>query len=74
MVLFIPIDFSIEFWNCTFPLAQKFLKFLGWWRTSQKQSKKEEATGDLTGGIGKERRVGFKKEGKVRKRRQNGRA
>ncbi len=30
MVLFIPIDFSIEFWNCTFPLAQKFLKGIFW--------------------------------------------
>ncbi len=30
MVLFIPIDFSIEFWNCTFPLALKFLKGIFW--------------------------------------------
>ncbi len=30
MVLFIPLDFSIEFWNCTFPLALKFLKGIFW--------------------------------------------
>ncbi len=26
VVLYIPIDFSIEFWNCTFPQALKFFR------------------------------------------------
>ncbi len=30
VVLYIPIDFSIEFWNCTFPQALKFLKGIFW--------------------------------------------
>ncbi len=34
MDLFIPIDFSIEFWNCIFPPTQKFLEGIFWTGTN----------------------------------------